>query len=139
LGYERINLLGGSYGTRLEQIYMYMHPDSLHRVIQISVNPPGNMVFEPDFTDRLIRNDAELCTRDPECNARTDDLAETVRKVTHHIPNRWLFIPIDPGIVRTGAFMSLFYRGSAAQVYYALLPQKQVIPADWRYSRWLVS
>lgn len=57
----------------------------------------------------------------PECNARTDNLVETVRKVTQHIPNRWLFLPIDPGIVRTGAFMSLFYRGSAAQVSDTLL------------------
>jgi len=121
LGYELINLLGGSYGTRLEQIYMYMHPDSLHRVIQISVNPPGNMVWEPEYTDRLIKQDAELCSQNPECSSRTDDLAETVRNATHNIPNRWLFIPIDPGIVRTSAFMSLFYRDSAAQVYDALL------------------
>jgi len=121
LGYERINLLGESYGTRLAQIYMYMHPDSLKRVIQISVNPPGNMVWEPVYTDRLIKYDAELCSQNPECNSRTDDLAETVRTVTHNIPNRWLFIPIDPGIVRTSAFMSLFYRDSAAQIYDALL------------------
>jgi len=63
LGYESINLLGGSYGTRLEQIYMYMRPDSLHRVIQISVNPRGNMVWEPEYTDRLIRYDAERCAQ----------------------------------------------------------------------------
>ncbi|MEJ2513177.1 MAG: alpha/beta fold hydrolase [Anaerolineales bacterium] len=121
LEYERINLLSESYGTRLAQIYMHMHPDSLHRVIQISVNPPGNMVWEPEYIDRLIKYDAELCSQNPECSARTDNLAETVRNVTHNIPNRWLFIPIDPGIVRTSALMSLFYRGSAAQVYDALL------------------
>jgi len=121
LGYERINLLGESYGTRLAQIYMYMHPDSLHRVIQISVNPPGNMVWEPEYIDRLIRYDAELCAQNPECSARTDDLAETVRNVAHNIPNHWLFIPIDPGIVRADAFALLFHRGSAAQVYDALL------------------
>jgi len=121
LGYERINLLGGSYGTRLEQIYMYMYPDSLHRVIQISVNPPGNMVWEPEYVDRLIRYDAERCAESPECNTRTDDLAETVRNVFHNVPNRWLFIPIDPGIVRADAFALLFYRGSAAQVYDTLL------------------
>jgi len=121
LGYERINLLGGSYGTRLEQIYMYMHPDSLHRVIQISVNPPGNMVWEPEYIDRLIKYDAELCAQNPECNARTDNLAETMQNVIHNIPNRWLFIPIDPGIVRADAFALLFHRGSAAQVYDVLL------------------
>ena len=117
LGYEHINLLGGSYGTRLEQIYMWMYPESLHRVIQISVNPPGNMVWEPDYVDRLIEHDAELCARDPECSARTDDLAETVRNVAHNIPDRWLFIPIDPGTLRAGAFMLSDTRDSAAQIY----------------------
>ena len=77
LGYKHINLLGGSYGTRLEQIYMWMYPESLHRVAQISVNPPGNMVWEPDYTDSLIEYDADLCAKNPECNARTDNLAET--------------------------------------------------------------
>ena len=121
LGYERINLLGGSYGTRLEQIYMWMYPESLHRVIQISVNSPGNMVWEPDITDKLIELDAELCAEDPRCSARTDDLAETVRNVAHNIPPRWLFIPIDKGTVRAGAFMFLMHRGSAAQTYDAIL------------------
>lgn len=98
-----------------------MYPESLHRVIQISVNPPGNMVWEPDYIDRLITSDAELCAQNPECSVHTDNLAETVRNATHNIPNRWLFIPIDPGIVRANAFMLLMYRGSAAQVYDALL------------------
>jgi len=121
LEYERINLLSESYGTRLAQIYMHMHPDSLHRVIQISVNPPGNMVWEPEYIDRLIEHDSELCAQNPECSVRTNDLAETVQNVTHNIPNRWLFMPIDPGIVRSDAFACLFHRGSAAQVYDALL------------------
>lgn len=121
LGYERINLLGESYGTRLVQIYMYLHPDSLQRVIQISVNPPGNMVWEPAYVDRLIKYDAELCAQDPECNARTDNLAETIQNTIRNIPDHWLLLPIDPGMVRANAFALLFHRGSAAQVYDAFL------------------
>lgn len=121
LGYERINLLGGSYGTRLEQIYMWMHPESLHRVAQFSINTPGDLVWEPDYVDRLIEIDAELCAEDSNCSARTDNLAQTVRNVTDNIPNRWLGIPIDPGIVRSTVFLFLFNRDSAAQVYDYLL------------------
>jgi len=117
LGYERINLLGGSYGTRLELIYMWLYPESLHRVIQISVNPPGNMVWEPDYIDRLIEHDAELCAQDPKCSARTNDLAETVKNVAHNIPDRWLFMPIDPGSLKSAAFMQFGHRGTAAQIY----------------------
>lgn len=121
LGYERINLLGGSYGTRLEQIYMWMYPESLHRVAMISVNPPGNMVWEPDYIDALIRYDADLCAKDLDCSARTSDLAKTISDVAHSTPDRWLFLPIDPGLVRAVAFMNLFYRSSAAQTYDAFL------------------
>lgn len=121
LGYERINLLGESYGTRLAQIYMWMYPESLHRVIMISVNPPGNMVWEPDYVDRLIEHDAELCAQDPKCSARTDDLAETMRIVAHNIPDRWMFIPIDPGMWRAMSFVQLFHRATAAQIYDAFL------------------
>lgn len=121
LGYERVSLLGESYGTRLEQIYLWMHPESLHRVIMISVNPPGNMVWEPDYFDRLIEQDAELCAQDPECSKRTDDLAETMKYVANNIPDRWMLIPLDPGMVRAMSFVQLFYRGSATQVYDAFL------------------
>jgi pimeloyl-ACP methyl ester carboxylesterase len=121
LGYERINLLGASYGTRLEQIYMWRYPESLHRVIMISVNPPGNMVWEPDYVDRLIEHDSELCAQDPECSARTDDLAKTIRNVVHNIPDRWMFFSIDLGMLRAISFLQLFHRGTAAQIYDAFL------------------
>ncbi len=43
LSYSRINLLSGNHGTRVAQIYAYMHPESLHRSVMIGVNPPGHM------------------------------------------------------------------------------------------------
>ena len=121
LGYERINLLSESYGTRLAQIYMWMHPESLQRVVMISVNPPGNMVWEPDYVDRLIEHDAALCAQDPRCSSRTEDMAETMSNVAHNIPDRWLFFPIDPGMLRAISFLQLFHRGSAALIYDAFL------------------
>src|SRR3989304_1772914 len=35
LRYDRINLYSLSFGTRIAQIYAYMHPDSLHRLLAI--------------------------------------------------------------------------------------------------------
>jgi pimeloyl-ACP methyl ester carboxylesterase len=116
-GYERINLLGQSFGTRLEMLYAWMYPDSLHRVIMIAVNPPGHMVWEPKDVDRLMEQDAALCEQDPECSARTDDLAETMRSITKDLPRRWLFFSIDPGKLKMTTHFMLFTRGSAASVY----------------------
>src|SRR5262249_12835488 len=61
LGYNRINLLGESYGTRLEMIYEWMHPKSLHRAIMAAVNPPGHFLWEPGAIDAQLADYAKLC------------------------------------------------------------------------------
>ena len=55
----------------------------------ISVNPPGHMVWEPSVLDEQILYDADLCVRDAKCNARTDNLAETMKNVNHNMSPRW--------------------------------------------------
>jgi pimeloyl-ACP methyl ester carboxylesterase len=121
LGYERVNLLSGSYGTRVAMTYSWMYPDSLHRSVMIAVNPPGHFVWEPGVIDAQIAYDAKLCAEDSECSARTDDLTETLRNVSHNLPDRWLLIPIDPGKVRFITHFMLFHRGTAATVFDAYL------------------
>jgi len=105
LGYDRINLLGESYGTRLEMIYEWMYPESLQRVIMVAVNPPGHFDWEPDDIDAQIGDYAELCARDAECSARTDDLVASMRHVSENIPERWLFFPIDASGVKMITFI----------------------------------
>jgi pimeloyl-ACP methyl ester carboxylesterase len=39
LGYDRINLLGGSYGTRAVLVYMRQHPDHVRSAILLAVAP----------------------------------------------------------------------------------------------------
>ncbi|UCC89675.1 MAG: alpha/beta fold hydrolase, partial [Anaerolineales bacterium] len=107
LGYDRINLLGESYGTRLQMIYEWMYPDSLFRVAMLAVNPPGHFLWEAEAIDAQIEDYAGLCAQDPACNARTDDLAETMRHVSEDMPDRWLFIPIDEGGVKLITFVMM--------------------------------
>ncbi len=117
LGYERVNLLSESYGTRVAQIYALQHPDSLHRSVMIGVNPPGHFVWEPATIDAQLKYYARLCAQDSACGARTSDLAETMRQVTHHMPRRWLFLSMDPGKVKVITFLLLFHRNTAAMVF----------------------
>ena len=121
LGYGCVNLLSGSYGTRLAMIYAWKYPDSLYRSVMIAVNPPGHFVWEPDITDKQLEYDAELCAKDPGCSDSTTDLAETMRKVVHNLPRRWLFLSIDPGKVKIITHFMLFHRGMAAAVYDAFI------------------
>ena len=107
LGYDKINLLSASYGTRVAQYYATRYPDSLYRSLMIAVNPPGRMVWEPDMLDSQLDQLAELCAGHPVCSSKTDNLAETILTVSQTMPKRWLFLPIDPGKVKLAAFVML--------------------------------
>jgi pimeloyl-ACP methyl ester carboxylesterase len=107
LGYDRIDLLGESYGTRLETIYEWKYPESLHRVVMVAVNPPGHFIWEPEAIDRQLEHYAELCARDAKCSARTDDLIASLRHVSENMPERWLVFPIDAGGVKMLSFVML--------------------------------
>lgn len=105
LGYDRINLLSESAGTRTAMIYAWRYPESIHRSVMVAVNPPGAFLLDADTTDEQIGRYSDLCAEDPSCRERTDDLAATLRRISADIPDRWLFLPIKDGNVRV---MSLF-------------------------------
>jgi pimeloyl-ACP methyl ester carboxylesterase len=107
LGYDRINLLGESYGTRLEMIYEWMHPQVIHRAVMLAVNPPGHLAWDPNAVDAQLADYSRLCARDARCSARTDDLLASMRHVSESMPERWLFFPIDAGGVKLLTFVML--------------------------------
>jgi pimeloyl-ACP methyl ester carboxylesterase len=117
LGYGRVSLLSESYGTRVAQVYAYLHPESLYRSVMIGVNPPGHFVWEAATIDAQLAYLAHLCALDADCSARTPDLARTVQNVVHNMPRRWFLFPIDPGKVRQITFVLLYHRDTAAMVF----------------------
>jgi pimeloyl-ACP methyl ester carboxylesterase len=121
LGYERINLLSESYGTRIAQIYAYLHPDSLRRAVLIGVNTPGRFIWRPADFDRLIGYISGLCEQDAVCSSRTDDFAQAMYAVNHKMPERWLFFKIDPGTIRFGSHMLFFSNRQMPMVFDAYL------------------
>ncbi|HEX7551920.1 MAG TPA: alpha/beta hydrolase [Geothrix sp.] len=114
LGYERIDLLGFSYGTRLGLLYAQRYPERVGRSLLVGVNPPGHFFFDPDLTDQVVQEYARLWAQDKGRAAKCPDLAGAMRRVNQAMPKHWIGIPIDPGKVRTLAFMLLYSRKSAA-------------------------
>jgi pimeloyl-ACP methyl ester carboxylesterase len=129
LGYDRINLLSESYGTRVAQIYAYMHPDSLHRLVLIGVNTPGHFVWDPAVLDELIQYLSKLCVQDAACSSRPDDLAQTMYDVNHNMPERWLFFNIDSDTVRLGAQFMFLNNQNMALVFDAYLAAAEGDPS----------
>lgn len=117
LGYERIDLFTESYGTRVAQIYAYMHPESLQRVIMIGVNTPGHFLYDRDVLDKMIGHLAELCAQDDYCSSRTTDFAQTMYDTNRNMPDRWLVFDIDPDTVRLGTQFMMYDNANFATVF----------------------
>ena len=76
LGYEGVNLWGGSYGTRLALEVMRDYPEGLRSVVLDSVYPPDvNLYLEsPANLDRAMDALFESCAADEVCNAAYPNL-----------------------------------------------------------------
>jgi pimeloyl-ACP methyl ester carboxylesterase len=76
LGYERINLYGGSYGTRVAQHYARRHPARTRSVaLDSSVHPA--LALGPGMAldaEAALRAGFARCARDPACAERFGDL-----------------------------------------------------------------
>jgi len=117
LGYERIDLLSESYGTRVAYLYGVVHPGSINRTVMIGVNPPGHFVWEPQTVDSQLKRYSELWAKDSAMAVRTPDLMKCMRDVLHNMPRRWLFFNINPGKVKAVTFPLLYNRKTAAMVF----------------------
>ena len=80
LGYARINLWGGSYGTRAALEYLRRHPDRVRSVVLDGVAPPAMKVSLDVWPTRDAALSAVLdaCAKSPACNAAHPDLATTL-------------------------------------------------------------
>jgi pimeloyl-ACP methyl ester carboxylesterase len=139
LKYERINLLSESYGTRVAQIYAYMLPETLHRLILIGVNTPGHFVWDPAVMDEMVAYLSRLCAQDAYCSSRTGNLAQTIYQVNHNMPERWLFFKIDPDSVRLGTHFMFLDNPNMAMIFDAYLAAAEGDPSGLAMLNLLIS
>lgn len=107
LGYDRIDLLSESAGTRTAMIYAWRYPQRIHRSVMIGVNAPGAFLWDAKTTGEQIDRYASLCATDESCSSRTADLTSSLHSTYEHIPGRWWFLPIKKGNVEAAGFFGL--------------------------------
>jgi len=117
LGYERINLESGSYGTRLAQIYTWRYPDKVHRNAMVAVNPPGRFWWDGAILQEQIQRYSALCAEDEYCASRTSNLAASIQTALDNMPKRWLVFPVDRDAVLFATFMGLYSVDGAASTF----------------------
>jgi pimeloyl-ACP methyl ester carboxylesterase len=99
LGYEQVDLLSESAGTRTAMIYAWRYPKGIHRSVMVAVNPPGHFLWDAQTTGEQIRRYAAL--------SPTPGLTASLHSAYQDLPGRFWFLPIKKGNVKAAAFFGL--------------------------------
>jgi pimeloyl-ACP methyl ester carboxylesterase len=128
LGYDKINMWGGSYGTRSSMEYLRRYPDTVRSVVIDGVAPPSLALpvnFGRDAGAAYAKAIA-ACEKEPGCGARfpgmksqLDSVLESVRKgrksrVADPMTGEVKEIDITPEMVLTSVFTALYVPEMAA-------------------------
>lgn len=88
LGVEQVNLVGGSYGTRVAQQYAGAFPERVRTMVIDGVAPNDVVVggeFDRTF-ERTLQLQSEYCSADEQCRERFGgDLRERMRQVMERL------------------------------------------------------
>jgi pimeloyl-ACP methyl ester carboxylesterase len=87
LGYEKINLIGGSYGTRMALVYMRQYPETIRTAILSGVAPIAfkNPLFHAPAIQEALQLLFAECANDPDCSAVFPDLEDEFRVVIQRL------------------------------------------------------
>ena len=71
LGYGKVNLWGGSYGTQMAQVYLRRHPETVRSVVLVAVAPVNKFIPLPHAYagKRAVEALLAECKADAACNA----------------------------------------------------------------------
>lgn len=108
LGYNAVDLLSESYGTRLALLYAQTHPEHVHRSVLIGVNPPGRFIWDPGIVDAQLADWGRLWVASG--GRGSGDLAAVIRAAVDRLPARWAGRRVDAGKAKSVTFTMLFQR-----------------------------
>jgi pimeloyl-ACP methyl ester carboxylesterase len=139
LGYDKINLYGGSYGTRAALVYLRQHEANVRSMVIDGVAPPDMRL--PLFFARDAQRALDLliadCEKDEPCRARYPQLGQRVRALlqrleTEPVKTRLLHprsgiaddVTVNAGLV-AGTLFSALYSPLAASLIPALVERAE--------------
>jgi pimeloyl-ACP methyl ester carboxylesterase len=98
LGFERINLLGASYGTSAAQVYLRAHPDRVRSLVFLAPGPID--LRYPLFAARDVQRALDLlfddCAADPACAAAFPNLRKDFAAVVARLERGPVRVALPP-------------------------------------------
>lgn len=97
LNYPRINLWGGSYGTRAALVYMRRHPDTVRTAVLDSVAPFGIQLPHHVLVDadNSLRRLFSVCAQQAACQQRFGDLEGKTRQLIAELDRNARLIEVE--------------------------------------------
>jgi len=94
LGFERVSLLGFSYGTHLATAYMRLHPRRIENAVLVGVEGPDDTWKLPWTMDVQLRRLALLAAQDPRIAGQVPDLMELYDRVEARLGRDPMPVPL---------------------------------------------
>ena len=116
LGYNNINTLSVSYGTRVALLYSYKYPEVIKRTVMIGANPPGHFVWFPEKTEQILDMYDSIYKSQTTINYK-ESLKETMKKAFEKMPKRWSLFKLDADKIKAGTFAALYTKDMAGLVF----------------------
>ena len=108
LGYEKYNLLGGSYGVPMSTVIINLYPDRVRSATLVSgsyLNLKDIDRYDvPNFHNNL-ENIFKMCSEDPECAGKYPNLKDDFYKVYESLKTEPLIIKVDTTEFRSNTFI----------------------------------
>lgn len=97
LGYEQIDLYGGSYGTRVAELYMRRYPSHVDAVILDGVTYPGQAIGAETAQDgeRALDLIVGRCAQTADCAATYPQLQDDLTALLHQFGPQKVKVTID--------------------------------------------
>jgi pimeloyl-ACP methyl ester carboxylesterase len=129
LGYDKIDLIGGSYGTRMAQAYIHLFPDHVRSAVLNSPVAPDAALPEgfARHTEMSLQSVIDLCMEDTACVKAFPDLEGDLAKVKARLARgpitatyKGKAVTLSPGVVGAIIRGALYGPDTAKWVPFAL-------------------
>jgi pimeloyl-ACP methyl ester carboxylesterase len=97
LGFDQIDLYGGSYGTRVAELYMRRHPAHVHAVILDGVTYPQQAIGAetPQDAERGLNLIVARCLQAPDCAGTYPELQDDLKSLLRQFGPQKILVTID--------------------------------------------
>jgi pimeloyl-ACP methyl ester carboxylesterase len=131
LGYEKINIVGVSYGTRMAQVFLKRHPDSARAIILLGVSTTNQFMPRdfPQDTERALNGVIAECAGEKDCREAFPNLEGEKKsvlekllrgsvnvEVKHGTSNQPVRITLSRDLVAEAVRYMLYQPDSAARI-----------------------